>query len=232
MSLYKNAFYWFIGLLVLLFIGFWKSYFSILGEVGQVTHHFHGIAMLSWIFLLIGQSWLIRNRRNAQHRAVGKLSFLLAPAVVISGAMVTVYSQAHVDDPLAPFSQSILWFGFFDAGVFAILYGLAIVYRKNMQLHARYMVATSLVFIVPGLVRAVTQYVGPTGIWIPSFYQMTWVPLFAGLWLMSLDWHRGQTVRPYLVFNVLWVTNLALWVMLPTWGWWSAFSAWIATSSL
>jgi uncharacterized membrane protein YozB (DUF420 family) len=229
-SLYKNAFYWFVGLLVLLFIGFWKSYFSVLGDVSHVTHHFHAISMLLWIILLITQSWLIRNRRNAQHRSIGKLSFVIAPAVVITGVMVTIYSQAHAEEPLAAFSQSILWFGFFSSGLFAIMYGLAIFNRKNMQLHARYMVATSLVFIVPGLSRAVAQYIGPTGIWIPDFYQITWVPFLIGLWLMSLDWRHGQTIRPFLVLNVLWAINLVLWLVLPIWNWWGTFSAWTASS--
>lgn len=230
MSLYKNAFYWFVGLLVLLVIGFWKTYFSALGDVGHVTHHFHGVTMLLWIFLLITQSWLIRNRRNTQHRSIGKLSFLVAPAVVITGVMVTIYSQAHNEEPLANFSQSIFWFGLFASGLFAILYGLAILNRKNMQLHARYMVATSLVFIVPGFSRAVFQYLGPTGVWIPSFYQMTWVPFLIGLWLLFLDWRRGQNIRPFLLVNTLWAVNLGLWVLLPSWKWWGTFSAWTAST--
>lgn len=230
MSLYKNAFYWFIALLGLLLVGFWKSYFSQLGQIAHITHHFHGISMLLWLFLLIGQSWLIRNRRNAQHRMMGKLSFLLAPAVVISGVMVTIYSQSHAENPLAPFSQSIMWFGFFLSGLFAFSYVMAIVHRKNMQLHARYMVATSLVFIVPGLTRAVVQYVAPTGIWVPNFFQLSWVPLFIGLWLMFLDWRRGQNIRPYLTINILWSFYIMLWVVLPHWSAWNSFSAWIATS--
>ena len=230
MSLYKNAYYWFIGLLVLLLIGFWKSYFSVLNNVGHITHHIHGIAMLSWIFLLIAQSWLIRNRHNARHRTIGKLSFGIAPVVVITGVMVTFYSQANVDDPLAPFSQSIFWFGFFSAGMFAIAYGLAIFHRKNMQFHARYMVGTSLVFIVPGLSRVVTNYIEPTGLWIPSFYQLTWVPFIVGLWLMLLDWRKGRTIQPYLVISVFWAAHLVLWVALPSWKWWETFSAWSAAT--
>ncbi len=225
MSLYKNAFYWLIGLLVLLFIGFWKSYFSQVGEA-HLTHHFHGISMLCWVLLLITQSWLIRNRHNAQHRTLGKLSFLLAPAVVISAVLVVFHSQATTEHPNSPFALSIFWFGFFSAGMFAVLYYLAIRHRKNMRFHARYMMATALVFLVPGLARAVNQYIGPTGIWIPTFYQMTWVPLFIGLWLMFRDWQNKHTIQPFLLFNVLWAINLFLWVTLPNVGWWQEFAAW------
>ena len=149
---------------------------------------------------------------------------------MISGVVVVFYSQAHVEDPLAAFSQSIFWFGFFSAGMIALLYGLAIRHRRNMNLHARYMVATALVFIVPGLTRAVSQYLAPTGIWVPDFYQLTWVPFLIGLWLLFHDWRRGQTIRPFLLFSVLWAINLLLWVMLPTIGWWNMFSAWSASN--
>ena len=227
MSLYKNAFYRLIALLALLFIGFWQSYFSQVGEA-HLTHHFHGISMLFWILLLITQSWLITNRHNTQHRALGKLSFLLAPAVVISAVLVVFHSQATAEPADSPFALSIFWFGFFSAGMFAVLYFFAIRHRRNMQLHARYMMATALVFIVPGLTRSVFQYIGPTGIWIPDFYQMTWVPLFIGLWLMFRDWQTKQTIKPFLVFNSLWAINLVLWVTLPNVAWWRTFAAWSA----
>ena len=227
MSLYKNAFYWLIALLVVLLIGFWQSYFSQIGEA-HLTHHFHGISMLLWVLLLISQSWLIRNRRNAQHRSLGQVSFLLAPAVVISGVMVVFHSQATAEPPDSPFALSIFWFGFFSAGMLAVFYSFAIRHRRKMQLHARYMMATALVFIVPGLFRAVSQYIGPTGVWIPSFYQMTWVPFLIGMWLMFRDWQNKQTIQPYLLFNVLWAINLVLWVTLPNQAWWQAFAAWSA----
>ena len=95
-------------------------------------------------------------------------------------------------------------------------------------MHARYMMATALVFIVPGLSRTVFQYIGPTGIWIPDFYQMTWVPFLIGLWFLFRDWQNKQPVQPFLVFNALWAINLILWVMLPNLAWWQAFSAWSA----
>ena len=225
MSLYKNAFYWLILLLAILVLGFWNSYFSKIGEA-HLTHHFHAIAMIGWVVLLITQSWLIRNRENARHRALGKLSFLLAPAVAISGVMVTFYSRGARENSDTAFGLSIFWFSLFTAVLFAVMYYLAIRNRRNMQLHARYMMATALVFLVPGLARAVGQFIGPTGIWIPSFYQMVAIPLFIGLWLMFLDWKNKQTIQPFLVFNICWAVNLVLWKVLPGVEWWQSFSAW------
>jgi len=227
MSLYKNAFYWLIGLLVILILGFWDSYFSKIGEA-HLTHHFHAVAMLGWTFLLIAQSWLIRNRQNARHRALGQMSFILAPAVVISALMVVFFSQGAAEHPDAPFTLSIFWFGLFGAILFALLYCLAIRHRRNMQFHARYMMATAFVFLIPGLARVIGHYIRPTGVWTPTFYQMLMIPLFIGLWLMFLDWKNKQPIKPFLLSNIAWALNLFLWTALPNQGWWQAFAAWSA----
>ena len=230
MTLYKNAFYWFVGLLVILIVGFWESYFSKLPNAGHITHHAHGIVMLSWVSLLIVQSWLIRNRRNANHRAIGKISFVLAPAVVVTALLVNFFFQASAEDPLAPLIQRIYWFGYFSAALFAIMYGLAIRNRRQVQLHARYMVGTALVFVVPGLFRLILNYVEPLGIWTPDFFQTTWVPFLIGVWLLFSDWRNKQDVRPYATLSGLWIANFFQWWLLPSWGWWSTFSAWSATA--
>lgn len=230
MPIYRNAFYWFIGLLVLLILGFWKSYFSQLPDTGHITHHAHGMVMLAWVVLLIVQSWLIRNRRNARHRLIGKISFVIAPAVVVTAIFVNFFFQANAKDPVAPLTQSIYWLGYASAGTFAIMYGLAIRHRREMHLHARYMVATALVFLVPGLFRAIANYLAPTGIWTPSFYQIVWIPLLIGGWLLFSDWRHQRMLAPYATFCALWAVTVVLWVLLPTWGWWTAFSVWSATA--
>ena len=184
--------------------------------------------MLMWMLLLITQSWLIRNRRNTRHRALGKLSFILAPAVVISGVIVTFYSQSNSENPLSPFAMGLFWFGFFSVGVFAVMYALAIRNRRNMQLHARYMILTALVFIMPGLGRMVSQYIAPLGVWTPTFYQMTYVPLLIGLWLMFMDMKNSRPYKPYLLSNIFWGINAVMWIALPRWETWQAFSAWSA----
>jgi hypothetical protein len=57
MPIYRNAFYWFIGLLVILILGFWQSYFSQLPDAGHITHHAHGVVMLTWVLLPTWSWW-------------------------------------------------------------------------------------------------------------------------------------------------------------------------------
>lgn len=67
---YRNAIYWFALLLIILLVGFWRSYFSELGRGSlHVTHHVHGVAMLLWVLLLMVQSWFIRGMMFRSHAA-------------------------------------------------------------------------------------------------------------------------------------------------------------------
>lgn len=231
MPLFRNAFIWFIGLLIVLVLGFWSSYFSQLGQ-GTVhwTHHLHGISMLAWLFLLITQSWLMRNRKITQHRALGKISFLVAPAVVVSAVMVNNYFITHVKDPLNVNTLGTFWIGYFSAAIFAFLYVQAIRHRKNMQLHARYMVLTSLVFLNPGLVRACYAYLSPLGVWLPSFYQFFFLPALIGLWLMFLDIRKKRPYQPFLIFSVLWLASQVIWKLAPGWEWFRQLAQTVANA--
>ena len=160
--------------------------------------------------------------------AFGKISFVLAPVIVASAIWVNIYFMEGREGPYADGLISIFWFGFFLALAFAVLYTLAIVHRKKVQLHARYMVATSLVFIVPGLGRAIGNYVEPVIGWGPTFFQVTLVPLLIGLWLLFLDWRNEKPLTPFLVFNGLWVMNLVIWVLSPRMTVWHRLAAWSA----
>ncbi|NNE06363.1 MAG: hypothetical protein HKN15_11630 [Xanthomonadales bacterium] len=230
MTLFRTAFYWFIVLALILVAGFWKSYFSRLGAIDHLTHHFHAVAMLGWMALLIAQSWLIRNRKNALHRSLGKLSFIVAPAVVISGFMVTFYSQATARNPQAEPTVAIFWFGLFLAVLFATLYIQAIRHRKNMKLHARFMIATAWVFLLPGLARALGQYIAPLGIWTPTFYQMMWIPVIFGAWLLFLDLKNKQPAGPFLFSNIAWVVNNIGWISFYNMGPFRDFAVWSASN--
>ena len=229
MTLYRNAFYWMIALLVILLVGFWPSYFSRLTEPMHVTLHLHSIAMLAWVLLLIAQSWLIRNRKLSQHRIMGKLSFLIAPLVVITGIWVNFHFQGRVKEPLATGVQAIFWIGFFLPLVFAFLYVQAIRHRRNMNLHARYMVLTALVFLIPGLGRALSNILEPLGLYVPTFLQLLCFTLGIALWLMIQDWRRQKPWWPQFVFSVLWGLSIVLYVFLPKWSVWNAFAGWAGT---
>lgn len=224
----RTAVFWFVGLLILVVAGFWKTYFSVFFQGMDRAHHFHGIAMLVWVLLLINQAWLVRRRNFNLHRKTGKISYPLAPLIVLSGIIVTYFNIGRVEDPLQPFMQSIFFLGLFSSVLFGLLYGLAIYFRKDPNLHARYMITTALVFVVPGLSRIFPHYLEPLGVPLPDFYLITMVPGIIGLLLIGADWRLGRIRAPFVVFTVIWAVNLALWKLLPHVGFWADFTAWSA----
>lgn len=228
----KSAVFWFIGLLAILLIGFWKSYFSVIFGDVHPTHHLHSFAMVGWVLLLIHQAWRVRAKNLAAHRKVGQLAWVIAPLVVITGTWVTFHNIANFADPATPPAMSIFHLGLASVIVFAVLFAMAMKHRRNVQYHARYMIATALVFLVPGLGRALRQYLPLIGLPAPSFYQVLFVPLFIGLILIALDLRGGRVRSPFIVFSVMWGMVLALWVVLPHIELWKRFTVWSASLGL
>jgi hypothetical protein len=227
---YPHAHYWFFFVLTVLVVGFWDTYFAQLGQgTVDLPHHVHGIAMLLWMVMLISQSWLIHARRFSVHRYVGRSSLLLAPVVVIAGCWVNIYMlRPPVPSPIPSGWLAAFGFGFFQMLAFAALYVMAYLNRHKVQLHARYMVATALVFLPPGLARAWFNYIEPVIGWGPGALLTSAVPLLIGLWLLSVDWRRGNELRPYLFFASLWTFGLGLRMGLPNLSAWQDITLWFA----
>jgi hypothetical protein len=228
--LFRHAVYWFTLILVILIVGFWQTYF---GELAAGTLparlHIHAVAMIAWMLLLIGQAWLVRSGRFQAHRAMGWTSLALAPAVVISGLWVNFRFLQGAPDPIqAPGPLGAYWFAFFQMGAFVTLYALAIVERRKPQRHARYMAATALVFLTPGLGRALYNYVDPLIGWSPNALQLSLIPLAIGLWLLYQDARNGRDVRPYLIFNNLWLFGIVGRVIASRSALWSEVASWSA----
>ena len=155
----KNIEYYFLGLLVLVIIGFWPSYFSrFFDGTADFTHyfHFHATTATLWLLMLIAQPILIRKRQFVLHKRIGKLSFLLVPLVFIS-VMLLAHHRAD------PGSQNLtfdLWVPFKDLIIFSFGFVVAIRYRRKMKIHARGMVFAGMAMIEPTMVRIVFNVFG------------------------------------------------------------------------
>jgi uncharacterized membrane protein len=224
--MYSNASFWFAGLLVLLILGFWPSYFSPTASSATFGQHFHAVIMLGWVLMLIVQPWLIRSRRRDIHRVIGRVSFVLAPLVVISALYVVLDNLAKLPQPYPPIGLSFFWLGLASAFFFAMLYSLAIINRKDVQLHARYMVATALGFIVPGLGRLLSQIGEATGLVFPYFQVALWVPAIVGGVMIVHDTRNGGIRFPWVLATVSWVVIVLGFFFLPRFEWFSTLADW------
>jgi hypothetical protein len=181
-------------------IGFYASYFrhfpAFAGIGWQV--HFHLLTVVAWLGMLVAQGWLAATKRLALHRKLGRLSFVLVPLIFVGFGLITSYGQLRHKDP------ALLGAAFLDASLFASLYALAIVHRRNPALHSRYMMLTPVSFLNPTLGRAVS----------PALSVPVELIVFVGLFVSAR--RNGTPSRPYLVAGLSYVglTLLVLYVSL------------------
>lgn len=221
----RNAVFFFVAFLLAAVIGFWPTYFTRMGEMASWRVHAHGVILFGWCLLLIAQAWLIRDRRGAWHRVLGKVSYLLAPLIVLStlvvehGVLVKVAGQ---------YNEEALYFAYVIVALltlFVLTYGLAIAHRRTPALHMRYMICTALTMVDPVFARIVDVRLG---IGFGAGQMITYALVNAILlWLCFIDRHTQYRVFPkILVAFVL--------MQLPTFffyktAWWSNVVAWFAS---
>jgi len=146
-----------IGLLLISVIAFWPTYYAIIFN-SEFYIYLHAFFAVLWFGMLIIQPYLIKSRRIDLHRLIGKLSYVIAPMVVVSIILLAHNRINLASEAFHSFQAYILYLQISLAVVFAITFGLAIYYRKTKPIHARFMVATSLTFIDPIFARLINTY--------------------------------------------------------------------------
>lgn len=147
-----------IALVPLSYLGFRASYWdrfpAFLGVAWEV--HVHLVTVVCWLAMLVAQARLATTGRIARHTRIGRLSYLLAPLIVLGFVLVTNYGQLRHRQP------DLLGAALFDGGAFVAFYALAIWHRRTTAYHSRYMMLTAVPFINPTLGRAVAPEVSTT----------------------------------------------------------------------
>ncbi len=208
-ALYRYSVYFFAAILLISFVSFWRFYYSKIFAV-DMHHHVHAAIMTLWVVLLVAEASLIRLNYRTLHKLIGRLSYLLAPAVVVSIVVMRHY-QATKNSP--DFSDFQLFFIALNllsnAPLFALAYGLAMYYRRNVAVHARFMFCTVFPAIIgPIMTRIFRFFIYPRTEMLPWFDGMPMPmdvidPL---LWAMLAclaywDWkvHRQHFVFPLML---------------------------------
>jgi uncharacterized membrane protein len=221
-----RAWPWILLLLCVAVLGFWKPYFSRL-DAAQGMAHLHAISMLAWIGMLVAQPLLIRTRRLAWHRLLGKASYAVVPLVVVSALILAQLRISQAPPQLLPMQQFILFLGVATSVLFLVIWGLGIRYRHEPALHARYMAGTALTMIDPSLARVMIS-------WIPSvpppFYQFITFGLLYTilLTLIALDRKSARGRSALWVLLALFVALHASIMLVPGTSAWQRFAGWYA----
>lgn len=218
----RNAVFFFAAFLVAAIIGFWPTYFTKLESMASWRVHAHGALLFAWCFLLIAQAWLIRSRHADWHRALGKVSYLLAPLIVVSALVV---EHGTLVRAAGKYDAETLYFAYVIVAllaVFVMAYTLAIVHRRTPALHMRYMICTLLVMVDPVFSRIIDIQLG-IGFGTGQMITYTFIDAIL-LWLCLTDRHTR-----YRMFHIMLAAFVL--VQIPTFflyktAWWPGVVAW------
>jgi hypothetical protein len=184
------------ALLVACLLGFAPTYsFVFLTATWMV--HVHAFFMMLWMVMLVVQAWSIQVGRRGLHRTVGKLSYLVAPIMLATGIAVAMGVLRRGGDGVTALENSLVSIPLYVLLEFALVYGMAIYYRKRPALHARWML-TSASVSGAGIVRVFLVYFG-LPFWLSSHLSdLLFESIFLGL--LIKDWRRGFRWSPYAAF--------------------------------
>jgi hypothetical protein len=152
--------------------------------------------------MLVLQAQLIRTQRRALHKRIGKLSYFLAPAVIVITISFVPYRVAGAVPSVEQLSSFVLYFlalTLIAVAAFALFFGLAIHYRHDSQRHARWMVCTVFPLFTPVTDRLIGAHVPSLAAFVPTIDRSPILPVagfvLADLILVALalwDWRANK----------------------------------------
>jgi hypothetical protein len=239
-DLYSNLGYWFLLLFALAFVGFFTSYILVIFQPAFPILHIHFILMALWMVMLIAQPFLIKYKKFATHRLLGKISYVLVPLVLASAFLMlrqtyyreinllsqqatngvnTLNNEQILSQVRALVALPFVWFFWF-----IIFYSLAIINRKKPAIHARYMLATGLSLFGPIIDRIVFKFEN-----IATFFPPVSVAfLLADFVLILVLWKDYKDKRPMKTLGIallIYVIGQVLYFTIPTTTGWQHFVA-------
>ena len=182
---YQAATPYLAALFLVALLAFWPTYLSLSPSASSAYTHLHAMTAALWMLILVAQPALIKTRRLALHRAIGKASYFLAPLMIVGSIRLLANNRI----PIAPadayaIQTYVLYLQLSLAVLFAGLYALAVWVRRNTAFHARLMVCTALTLVDPVLIRlAFWAQPSPTWNYQWATFGLTDLALLGMIWL-------------------------------------------------
>jgi uncharacterized membrane protein len=214
---YRNLGYFLLILVAFVAAGFYKPYFALIPNFDPgITPlvQVHAMLLMGLVALLVAQPLLIRYKQRTLHRSLGKLSYILMPLLVAS--CVGVISKEY-DEALAQTSsvEHALRSIFSDAAQLVLLvvfYVLAVLNRRNVPVHMRYMIAVALIVAPAGIARVLGYW-----FYVPRYESGLASNAVLDAVLIALivfDRRHHLNYRPYLLVLPLFVLSHAAFALL------------------
>ncbi|WP_425639599.1 hypothetical protein ACPUEN_08190 [Algoriphagus yeomjeoni] len=204
-------------LMVLIFLGtqwgFYSTYTSQFPtfENATPTIHVHGALLMTWLVLLVLQPALLYMGRPKLHRSIGKVSWVLGPAIIISLYLIGRHGYWRAMEFDVPMHDALTLIALDSRGLicFTIFWTMAMVYRKKSQYHMRYMIATGLLAIGPGIGRGIL-FSFDASLGMAMTISDLLVLLIAGI-LLFIDITGKKSNRASLTIFLIFIIYMSLW---------------------
>ncbi len=240
---YHNLGYWFLLFIILVIAGFYTTYFNKIREPFPAVIHIHFVLMGLWLMMLIAQPFLIKYKKLAWHRRLGKASYILVPLLLLTAFLlirneyyrnveglnqdvtngVKQYSTAEILQLAAATPIGLIYFIWF-----LVFYMLAIKNRRQSPKHARYMLATALTLTGPTVDRIVGIHFHIYTIAGISSFVLSFLIIDTVLAsLLYLDYRNKKETKTLWNCLVIYIVGQLLYYILPTFEGWSVFMKYI-----
>jgi hypothetical protein len=211
-KVYRNTAVFIVLIIIAVQWGFYIPYTSKFPIFTDKTNmiHIHGALVMAWLCLLVLQPLLIATGRAQLHRTIGKVSYVLGPLVIITLFLIgrSSFNRSFGSFPekemLATMVLDVR--GFLS---FALFWALAMINRKNSSSHMRYMIATGILAIGPGLGRGLMFQLGVgfhEALTITDILEIAFPAIF-----LAYDIYKGRDYRPWLIVLIVMVVGALLW---------------------
>jgi phosphate starvation-inducible membrane PsiE len=161
--------------------------------------------------MLVVQPLLISTGRAQLHRTIGKLSYVLGPLVIISLFMIGKEGYWHGMRQNIPMTESLATMVLDIRGFicFAMFWALAMINRKNSHAHMRYMIATGILAIGPGVGRGLIIELGFS--FHAALTITDGVELAIPAVCLAYDIYKKKDYRPWLTITIVMLISFILW---------------------
>ena len=175
-----------------------KPFFNTPDLPGRIVH-LHGIVMTAWVLLFITQVSLVATRRTRVHQRLGIAGGVLAALVVIVGILTALFAAARGATPGPP-ALAFLVVPLCDMLVFSVLIGLALYFRRKLQVHKRLMLLAAINLLTPAIARIPLSFItngGPL-----SFFGLTELVLLA---FVAYDTVKHRRLHPVFLWGSIFI---------------------------
>lgn len=184
-------------------VGFWRTFFSQLGNIDAV-HMWHGASSTGWLVLVLVQATLISSRQYRLHRMIGWSSAVMFIILMVTSWIVLALMLSGKSGIPFEFAKLPAYTDVWALPLMVICYVGGIMRRKDKHIHSRLMAITLLAGLLPAVSRVFNLvWTGPEGLIIaltPSYLLLLVIIAFA----IYIDWSKGRLRWPF-PFAFAWI---------------------------